>query len=390
MKRFAISGTGSAIADYLYDNVDFTSTAFTRFQSQSPGDGGLEPGKLVLTEDFEQFAGVELSSAIREITGGAEPTSFNLGGPAIVALINAAQLLNERNVSIGFYGANGSDETGRLLREILEKTPVDCTHLKDHPGSSPSTIVLADPTYAGGAGERTFVNSQASSHRMSPNDLDEEFYNADIRLFGGTAVVPPIHTALTQLLERSSQKNGLTVVSTVYDFTNEKADPNNHWPLGTDKSYEFIDLLIADEEEARRLGGRSSVESAAEALFSRGLKALVVTCGTEDVHLWTRGEIFGERETKIVISRTNTTDRTATNWDTTGCGDNFCGAVLYSLANQMIEGSPYPFDIVEACRWGVAAGDFACYYIGGTYLEDAPGEKLRFIEKIRERYEANR
>ena len=389
MKQFAIAGTGSAIADYLYDSVEFSGPAFNRFRTKNPGDGGLEPGKLVLTEDFEQFAGVDVATAVVEITGNANPTSFNLGGPAIVALINAAQLLHGRDISVRFYGANGSDETGKRLRKILAKTPVDCTNLKDYPGPSPSTIVLADPSFAGGSGERTFVNSQASSHLMSPANLDGDFYGANIRLFGGTAVVPPIHTELTPLLKRSSQGSGLTVVSTVYDFANEKANPNSHWPLGTNASYGYIDLLITDEEEARRLSGASSIDQAAEVLFSRGLRALVVTCGTEDVLLKSRHEAFGERDLNIPISKTNTTDRGAANWDTTGCGDNFCGAVLYSLAIQMIEGSSDSLDLVEACRWGVAAGDFACYYIGGTYIENIPGEKLATIERIREQYEAN-
>jgi hypothetical protein len=36
----------------------------------------------------------------------------------------------------------------------------------------------------------------------------------------------------------------------------------------------------------------------------------------------------------------------------------------------------------------VAAGDFACYYVGGTYLERRSGEKFDRISSIHKRYAA--
>ena len=95
--------------------------------------------------------------------------------------------------------------------------------------------------------------------------------------------------------------------------------------------------------------------------------------------------------------------------DSTGCGDNFAGGVIGSLARQKtlsdfpLQGenkdtklsatSPYkredergPFDLIEACRWGIVSGGFACFYYGGTYLEQKVGEKLSHLQELYDQY----
>ena len=49
-RKITISGTGCALADYLFTNVSFHTDAFQKYQSKMPGDGGLSPGKLVFAE----------------------------------------------------------------------------------------------------------------------------------------------------------------------------------------------------------------------------------------------------------------------------------------------------------------------------------------------------
>ncbi|MCK5102992.1 MAG: hypothetical protein KAQ62_01245 [Cyclobacteriaceae bacterium] len=55
-KKIIISGTGCALADNLYTNINFNSSTFNSYLSKSNADGGLSPGKLVFTEEFEKFA----------------------------------------------------------------------------------------------------------------------------------------------------------------------------------------------------------------------------------------------------------------------------------------------------------------------------------------------
>ena len=55
-KKIIISGTGCALADYLYTGVKFSSPEFEKYLSKQSGDGGLSPGKLVFTEELEKFS----------------------------------------------------------------------------------------------------------------------------------------------------------------------------------------------------------------------------------------------------------------------------------------------------------------------------------------------
>ena len=55
--KIIISGTGCALADFLYNDILFSGPTFQKYQSKKSGDGGLSPGKLVFTEELEKFSG---------------------------------------------------------------------------------------------------------------------------------------------------------------------------------------------------------------------------------------------------------------------------------------------------------------------------------------------
>jgi sugar/nucleoside kinase (ribokinase family) len=390
MANLSICGTGSAIADYLYLNIDFQSTVFKKFMSRNAGDGGIEPGKLVLTEDFEKYTGRNVLETLNEIVGNREPDSFNIGGPATAALIHAAQLLAGNDISAAFYSALGNDDAGNRLRSILSRTPLNVDNLGEIPGTSPFTYVLSDPAYNNGAGERMFVNNIGAAWKVVPGSLGEDFFEGDIVLFGGTALVPRIHEALTSLLERAKKNGCMTVVTTVYDFPNEKKDADAPWPLGkSDSSYKYIDLLISDCEEAIRLSGESNLADAIETLVSKGLSALVVTNGKHPVSIYSDGRLFAPVRGTLPVSHAIEDARRIKSLeaDTTGAGDNFAGGVLYSTAMQM-QAAEKPqraeklLSLPEACAWGIASGDFACFFTGGTYIENYTGEKLERVSAI--------
>ena len=95
MRTITVNGTGSAIADSLFTGVDFTSPEFRSYCSKVPGDGGLEPGKLVLTEDFEAFTGKPADQTNLIITekGEAEITVDDLKiAQFIYLLLNNAEI----------------------------------------------------------------------------------------------------------------------------------------------------------------------------------------------------------------------------------------------------------------------------------------------------------
>ncbi len=381
-KKIVVSGTGCFLVDLLHNHIDFHSSVMKPFMSRRRGDGGLKPGGLVFREEFEAFAGVKLNDFVASITRGNRCDVMNIGGPSIVSLIHAAQLSDKNRCEIRFFGTVGNDPYGTFLRNSLQKVPGLIRDIRLTEAPTPSTLVLSDPEFDRGHGERMFINSIGAAWEYGPEHLDECFFDGDVVVFGGTALVPRLHDGLNSLLIRAKSLGCITVVNTVYDFRSEKNNPPGRWPMGrNDESYRFIDLLITDKEEALGLSGESDLRNALSFFRERGVHALVITNGSKDVRVSSDGTVFRKADpASMPVSRKISEElKHHRGGDTTGCGDNFTGGVIASVADQLADGVTLP-DLKEACIWGMASGGFACFYMGGTWFERTEGEKLRRIK----------
>ena len=386
--KFRVSGTGCCLVDRLYNNISFDSEYITSHMSGKRGDGGLTPGQLVFQEELEKYSKKDFQQILQEITLGRQPDKINIGGPAIVAMIHAAQITEDPECTYHFYGYGGTDSEGEFLQASLKKTPVLLDHYRLCGTPTPSTVVLSDPGYNQGHGERMFINSIGAAWDFGPENLDEEFFASEVVIFGGTALVPRIHDHLTQLLEKAKSNGCITVVNTVFDFRNEKAFPGKKWPLGkSNESYGLTDLLIMDLEEALRLSGEKDIRSAMQFFRNQGTGTVIITNGSANILVYSGGSLFETfDETEMPVSRVVIDEvKKGKAGDTTGCGDNFVGGVIASMVNQIMAGSGKP-DLIEAGTWGIVSGGYTCFYLGGTYLEQNPGEKHRNLLPYYQQY----
>lgn len=385
-EKIIVSGVGCCLVDILFNNIDFNSRELKPFLSKKSGDGGLAPGRLVFEEDFEKFSRWKLDDFINMITGDRSAAMVNIGGPAIVALIHAAQMTGPECCEVRYFGRAGNDSYGEFLGNSLAKTPVVLKDFRSIDNRTPSTIVLSDPEYDNGHGERMFINTIGAAWEMQPDQLNDEFFDAAFVVFGGTAIVPPIHENLTSLLKRAKDHGCITVTNTVYDFKNERENPGERWPLGESaETYNFIDVLICDKEEALRLSGLDIIEKALDYFIDHGAGSVIITNGAENIHAYSDGSFFAEvGKFSLPVSKQVQLERMKGHaGDTTGCGDNFVGGLIGSVVNQLCSDCSQP-GFLEALSWAVVSGGFACSYMGGTYFEDKPGEKM---EKIRPYYD---
>jgi sugar/nucleoside kinase (ribokinase family) len=386
--KIKVSGVGCCLVDLLYNGIDFNSSAISPYLSKNRGDGGITPGHLVFQEEFETYCGNSFIKVLEKITGGRTYDKINIGGPSIVSLINTAQLVDKEKCEVHFYGRGGKDEIGQYLLSALKKTPVILKDYKLIDNRTPSTVVLSDPSYDNGHGERAFLNSIGAAWDYSPDQLDEDFFNSDIVVFGGTALVPQIHDNITTLLKKAKSKGCITIVNTVFDFRNEKANPSKKWPMGeSDESYRYIDLLITDQEEAFRLSGEHEPKAAVKFFQDKKVSSLIITNGSKNISVFSDGRFFTASELMEMPVSEKVIDelRNPHSGDTTGCGDNFVGGVIASVVTQLKEGTKHP-DLREACCWGVVSGGFTCFYMGGTYFEEKTGEKRAKIEPYYDAY----
>ncbi len=390
MDKLKISGLGCTLLDFVYNGIDFKGPGFQKYRSRKTGDGGLTPGQLVFLEELEKFAGKQFEKIIDEIAGERKPDAFNIGGPAIVSIIHAAQLL-PGEAEIRFVASIGRDWIGERILDILSRAPVSSNDFVWKDARTPFTNVLSDPNFNLGSGERTFVNNMGAAEELSPEDLPAGFLDADILALGGTALVPTIHDRLDEILDGAGEST-FKLVNTVFDFRNEKRSPGKPWPIGKDhRSFSSIDLLIMDREEALKISSKNSLDKALAYFMESPLKAFMVTDGTEPVSIYADKAIYGpaghDRIMKLPVSGSLLHLSMSDNpdADTTGAGDNFVGGVIYSLASQLSMGADHP-DLLEAAKWGIVSGGFACTYMGGTFLEEYLGQKMEVISKFYELY----
>lgn len=378
-KSFKISGVGCALVDYLYKPINFKEEQFKRYMSVKPGDGGLSPGKLVFKDEFEMFAGDNYHNVRNVITNSNPPVALNIGGPSIVSLIHASQILTEYNAELFFYGCKGNDDEAIFMDENIRRTSLKIGKYKFSNQYTPFTDVFSDPYYDQGNGERIFINNIGAAWDLLPEDMDEAFFESDITVFGGTALVPRIHESLQELLQKAKEKKAITIVNTVYDNLSEKKAPNKAWPLGNSiDTYKYVDLLIADMEEALCLSGTDTLEEALQFFKNTGVGGVIVTHGANPLHYYCESSLLGSSKGYLPVSKKikNTIIQYPDQiGDTTGCGDNFAGGIIASIAAQLIENSEKKMNIQKAMAMGVVSGGFACFYHGGTFYENYPGEK---------------
>ena len=387
-KKIKIAGTGCALADFVYNGVDFNSAEFKKYLSKNEGDGGLSPGKLVFTEELENYAGIPYPNLISVINKGKKAETFNIGGPSIVSLIHASQTLSHEHFEVDFYGISGMDETSNKIQELLKKTPIGFLNYKAKSAKpTPFTHVLSDPNFDNGNGERTFINNIGAAWDLTPEELPDEFFNAEILCFGGTALTPNIHDNLHLLLKKAKTFGAITIVNTVYDFRNEKLNPGSKWPLGDSaKSFPNIDLLIMDFEEACRISGFSNLNEVVN-FFSENCSAFIITNGASETQFYSNGNLFKKKSGFLPVSKKvakNIQNKIYTG-DTTGCGDNFVGGVIVSFSKQ-IQKEKIKLNLKKAVISGICAGGFACSYVGGTYMQKEPYEKKKKIKKLIKNY----
>lgn len=387
--KIRISGTGCALADFVYNHIDFSGSGFQQYTKKKEGDGGLATGKLVFTEELEKFAGKNYTEIIAEITKGKEAETFNIGGPSLVSLIHAAQMLHQETFQVNFYGVSGKDETSQKIRNLLQKTPVGFSaYLEKSNRPTPFTHVLSDPGFDNGNGERTFINNIGAAWDLMPEELPDDFFISDMVCFGGTALTPNIHDKLHVLLEKAKKNSAFTIVNTVYDFRNEKQNPGKAWPLGdTLKSLSNTDLLIMDNEEALRISGNKDIGIASE-YFMEHSSAFIITRGAEKTIFYSNGKFFDKVLDELPVSSlvSNKIKNGDFTGDTTGCGDNFAGGVIAAVAT-LIQKEAEKCNLKDVVVAGICSGGFACSYTGGTYFEKAPGEKKQQIDSLIKAYQ---
>lgn len=320
-----IAGVGSALVDVLLQESD-------EFVQAS----GAEKGGMVLVDSPKIDTVVAASSK--------EP-SVVIGGSASNTIVGAGRLGGPAR----FVGKCGSDEYGDLLDRQLKANNVEPVLLQS---SSPTGRVLSLITPDA---QRSMLTCLGASSETLPEEIAAD------TLSGAALVHIEGYLLFNEALLRRSlavaRECGALVSLDLASYTVVEAS------LGILKDIvgTTVDIVIANEDEARAYTGHEDEEKALETLAGQAPLAVV--------KMGKRGSLIAcgsERATVGIMG-----DGTAV--DTTGAGDLWASGFLYGLVNGA--------GLQDAGELGAACGYEVCQVVGAQI----PDEGWKRVHAVRDR-----
>lgn len=243
------------------------------------------------------------------------------GGKGSNQAIQAARL----GADVALVACVGDDAYGRAALDLWQEEGVSTEHVVLR-GDRPTGVgfILIDES-----GQNSIAIDPGANDALTSADIDAAgtaFEGSDVCL---VQLEIPLASA-TQALKRAKEADCTTVLNPA---------PAQEIP---DETWAYIDVVTPNEGEAAVvLGEEGTEEELGKLLLERVNLAAVLTLGERGV---------------LVLEKSGAVERvpafSVSVRDTTGAGDAFSGALGLRLA----QGS----DVVDAARWGAAAGALAC------------------------------
>lgn len=306
MNRKNILGIGNALVDIL---------------TQIPNDGILNDFNLPKgsMQHVDAAASLKVSEFLKRFG-----SSMAAGGSAANTMSGAAKL----GVRTGYIGKVGKDELGRFFENEMVKTNVQPFMLTTTtPTGCANAIVSSD-------GERTFATYLGAALELSADDIKPEFFEGwDIFYVEGYLV------SNRALLDKSltlAKTKGMTIAIDLASFNIVEANRDYLQHLVEN----YIDMVFANEEEAKAFTGLEDPEAA--------LHRIASMCDIAIVKVGARGSMAQQGD-KVVKGD----PIPAKVIDTTGAGDLWAAGFLSgyvkgeSLEKCVSRGSIVAANIIE-------------------------------------------
>jgi sugar/nucleoside kinase (ribokinase family) len=317
-----IAAVGSALVDICLSETD----AFIV-------ETGAPKGGMTLTSDEQ----------IRDLVNRSENKPIIVpGGSACNTILGIGKLGNPAR----FIGKRGNDDFGSLFEKGV----------RDH-GVEPNLQISATPTghvlsVITPDAQRTMFTFLGASSETDPKAITADLFT-DVALVHIEGYLLFNHDLILATL-KAAHSSGALISLDLASFTVVEASQ----ALLEEICDRYVDIVIANEDEARAFTGHTDEKHALKALAERA-KCAVLKVGK-------RGSHIACNDTTITIDRMG--DGTAV--DTTGAGDLWAAGFLYGLVNG------YP---LETCgKLGSACGYEVCRVIGAQIPQEG-WERIKSI-----------
>lgn len=286
-KKPAILGMGNALVDVI--NKLENDSLLTEF--------GLPRGSMTLVD-------ADLSRKIFEATSHNK-RQMTTGGSAANTMHSLAVL----GSTCGYIGKIGKDELGEMFQREFEQKQI-ATYLISGEKETGRVMALVSPD-----SERTMATYLGAAADLKPGELTPEMFR-DFSVFYIEGYLVQDH----QLIETAvdlARKEGL---KTAIDLSSYNIVEQNLTFLKK-LIAEKIDIVFANEEEARAFTGKQPAEA---------LPEIASLCELAIVKTGKSGSMIQRGNERV-----NTDSIPATAVDTTGAGDNYAAGFLYGFTKGL-------------------------------------------------------
>lgn len=264
----------------------------------------------------------------RELLGSG--FSMTLGSSSAILAHNLSVL----DTQVGFITKVGDDALGKIAMERLGEAHVDLAHVvRDQQTGSGVTLILPH------GGERHILTYPGTIFELRFEELDLE-YITSARHFHMSSLF--LHRGLREHIPelfRLAKSRGL---STSLD-TND--DPEDLWEGPLAETLPYVDILLPNEREARKIARHDDLEMAIARLAEQ-VETVVVKLGAKGAMAVRGRERIVAPPVKVEVV------------DPVGAGDSFDAGFL----SQYLRGG----DLATCVEFGNLAGGFSTTASGGT------------------------
>lgn len=267
---------------------------------------GLVRGSMTLVDHERAHA----------LYAGSTPAVVASGGSAANTVVGVAALGGDA----GFIGRTAADELGDLFRTDLARTGVRVGRGGHGPMGAGGGALAPEVTgrcmvYVTPDGERTMATHLGVASLLGPADLDEDLIASAQVLYleGYLWDLPPAKAAMHRAIDLAHAADGMVALSVSDPFCVQR---HRREFLGLLRDH--VDILFANEEEAKALFGADDADEALSAVEETGVLGAVTRGAAGSVVVGAGGAVAVAAEPTTVV-------------DTTGAGDLFAAGFLYGL-----------------------------------------------------------
>jgi len=309
-----------------------------------PDDSCL--GRFSLPKGSMTMVDTQRSDEIKQAINGL-PSTLASGGSAG----NTMYGLGIMGVHSSFIGKVGRDEMGNFYEKDMVDAGVTPVLIRSSLSPTGTAVALVTPD-----SERTFATHLGAATELTPEELTDTYFRGfDILYLEGYLIY---NLPLVEQACRTARKNRMCVALDLASFN----VVNDMLPTFKRIISDYVDIVFANEEEARAFTGLDPVDALNE--LSKHCKIAVVKTGPDGSWIKRGDEVIKADALSVRAV------------DTTGAGDLYAAGFLYGFSNG--------FSLDKCGLFGSILAGKVIEVIGARMPEEKWAEARKLVNSVAE------